>query len=172
MNHKHVFTAAAVAAVLALTSPVYAGHLGGGLGGNFGGGLGGNFGGLGGNAPGGLGGSLNSTSQPIAKATGKADRAASQASSTASQASSVTETSRALSANASKASSPATSTPAPTTQTPAKPSQSASLAGSTDPSVAGGAHTLTTNGGGSLDAQHANGATSVSGTGTAGATLN
>ena len=50
MNTKQTFAIAAIAAVLAGTSPAYAGPLGdiGGLGGNLGGGLGGNLGGLGG----------------------------------------------------------------------------------------------------------------------------
>src|SRR6266851_4221609 len=90
MNGKQLFIGAAVAAVLALTSPAYAGHLGGvgglggNLGGNLGGSLGGNLGGIGGaNRLGGTGnldsqGDLNGSvdKKPISKAANKVDGAA------------------------------------------------------------------------------------------------
>src|ERR1700676_2218785 len=86
MNSKQLFVGVAVATVLALASPAYAGHLGGvgGLGGNLGGNLGGTLSGVGG--AGRLGGSGNLDSQgdlngsvdkkPISKTANKVDGAA------------------------------------------------------------------------------------------------
>jgi NAD(P)H-dependent FMN reductase len=56
MNTKQIFAGVSAAIVLALTSPAYAGLVGGGAGGNIGGGLNGNLPGFGGRSIGGAGG--------------------------------------------------------------------------------------------------------------------
>src|SRR5216684_4680056 len=96
MISKQIFVGAAVAAVLALASPAYAGHLSGvgGLGGNLGGNLGGTLSGVGGASR--LGGTGNLDSQgdlngsvdkkPISKAANKVDGAANKLDGTANKA--------------------------------------------------------------------------------------
>ena len=98
MNSKRIFAGTVAAAVLAMTSPAYAGHLGGS--GGLGGGFGGSLGGLGGSSR--LGGagsldshgsvndSLGSNTKPAAKVAGKtADKVDGTAASATQESSSV-----------------------------------------------------------------------------------
>src|SRR5271156_3160428 len=98
MNGKQIFAGTLAAAVLAMTSPAHAGHLGGsgGLGGGFGGSLGGVGGSsrLGGagrlDSHGSVNGSLGSNSKPAAKVAGKtADKLDATAASATKESSSV-----------------------------------------------------------------------------------
>jgi hypothetical protein len=125
MKTRHIFSVVAVAAVLTLTSPAYAGRLGGA--GSFGGNLAGNSSGIGGR--GGFGGSLHgspdSFSKPLAKTPKKVDGQAT--------------------AGAGKS--------AATAAASAKPSTSANAAAAADQSLSAGTHTVSAGTEGSLGAQ-------------------
>jgi hypothetical protein len=197
MNSKQIFAGAAVATVLVLASPVYAGPLGGagGLGGNLGGSLGGNLsgfghpGGFGGagafGSQGGLNGSLDSpNTKPISKTTHKADsEAKSVPQARDSVAGSVTQatTGDANTSAAAEASKSVSAAPAPaaaakpstaTAPAPAKRNASTALAGSADQSAAAGDHTFSGTAGGSLDAQHSRGSNSAAADGDTSTSLN
>jgi hypothetical protein len=165
MNSKQLILGAAVAAVLALTSPAYAGHLGGA--GALGGSLGGNLGGAGGAGrlagAGGFDsqGNFNDrvTKKAVSKTAAKTDGTAAKAGAAA------------------KPTSPAPTTAAakpPTKSAPesAKPGASTSLTGGADQSVAAGSHTASGGADGSLNAQHSKGSTSAAAAGDASASLN
>jgi hypothetical protein len=168
MNSKQLILGAAVATVLALTSPAYAGHLGGA--GAFGGSLGGSLGGAGGagrltgaggfDSQGDLNGAVNK--KAVSKTTDKA--------ATAAKADGI--------AAAKTEGTAATPTPAgakpPTKAAPesAKPGASTSLTGGADQSVAAGSHTVSGGADGSLNAQHAKGSTSAAAAGDASGSLN
>jgi hypothetical protein len=95
MNTKQTVSMLAVVTVLALTSPAYAGHLGGGIGGGLGGGLGGGTGAMGGRMSGGLSGAggLDQTARtPDAHTVNQTARGAdSKTNSTSSEAASTVE---------------------------------------------------------------------------------
>jgi hypothetical protein len=135
MNTKHTFSIATVAAVLALTSPAYAGHLGGAgmLGGNFGG----NSSSVGGR--GGFGGNLHGSpdsvgSKSIAKAPKKVDGQAKTDASGTKTAAQDAKPGASTSASTNAATSAAAT---------AKPATSASLAGGADQTVGVGSRTVT-----------------------------
>jgi hypothetical protein len=183
MNSKQMLAGAAIAAVLAMALPAYAGHLSGagGLGGN----LGGNLSGFGGasrplgaggfDSQGDLNGSLGSmntkpvnakpvnakpvSTKPVSKTADKADGTAA-ASATNAPAKS------ASAAPAAKGTAPAPAA------TPEKPSASTSLAGGADQTASVGSRAVSGGAGGSLDAQHGKGSTSAAAAGTASDSIN
>jgi hypothetical protein len=173
MNSKQILAGAAIAAVLAMASPAYAGHLSGagGLGGNLGGSLGG-FGGAshpvgagGLDSQGGLNSSFSSTNtkpvntKPVSKTADKADGTAAATATNA----------PAKSASAA----PAAKGPAPApAATPEKPSASTNLAGGADQTATAGSRAVSGGAGGSLDAQHSKGSTSAAAAGTASESIN
>lgn len=162
MKSKQMICAAAVAGVLVLTSPVYAGPLGGtgSLGGAFGGNLGGSLNSAGGagrlggagrfDSQGDLGGSLNK--KPISKS---ADKVGGKASSGAQGSSGV-----------------ASAKPTATAPAPAKPSSSTRLSGGADQTVSAAGRSASGGADGSVNAQHSRGSTSTAANGDAGGSLN
>jgi hypothetical protein len=177
MKNRHVLAAAAV---LALTAPAYAGHLGGM--GSVGGSLGasggaGRLGGMGSvDSHGGFnaaGGSVNT--KPVSKvATTSAAQAggtaANSAEKTADKATSVTSAATATTAAspaAAAAKSPGTAAPSTATR-----SDSAGIAGSVNQTVDAGGQHASAGANGALDAQRSGGSPSATVTGAANASLN
>ena len=158
MNTKQIFAGVSAAIVLALTSPAYAGLLGGGAGGSIGGGLNGSLGGFGGRSIGGAGGfaaqgqsdqSLKSVkTKPVTNAAKKVDdkadnaakstvqsgRSAIESGTDASAGAAAAATKEASGANASAMTNAAKSAPAAAAATPAKaaPAEAAPAKGTQD----------------------------------------
>jgi hypothetical protein len=178
MNSKQMLAGAAIAAVLAMALPAYAGHLSGagGLGGN----LGGNLSGFGGasrplgaggfDSQGDLNGSLGSmNTKPVnAKpvSTKPASKTADKANGTAAASATNAPAKSASAAPAAKGTAPAPAA------TPEKPSASTSLAGGADQTASVGSRAVSGGAGGSLDAQHSKGSTSAAAAGTASDSIN
>jgi hypothetical protein len=182
MNSKLILAGINAAIVLALTSPAYAGILGGGAGGGFGGGMNGGLSSFGGRSIGGAGnfgsqgqlnGSLNSVNPKPAvdaakkageKATDKVDNSATATGSPSAVSNPLSAGGSAMLTSTSGTAPSAAMTPATNAPTPAptaKPSPSTSLAGSTEQSANAANHSAT--GGGSFDAQHSKGSNTLTG---------
>lgn len=136
MKTRDIFSVVTVTAVLALTSPVYAGHLGGA--GSFGGNLGGNSSGIGGR--GGFGGNLHGSPDPVSKSISKTPKKVDgQATTATSGTKAAVQDTKSSTSTAAAAS--------------AKPGTSANVAASADQTVSTGTHTVSAGAGGSLGAQ-------------------